>query len=103
MTPRLACGRTHLFPGARLTPEAPLAAAAPGAVVVAFADGVEAPGRLAPEADPDAGPPGVLRLDLAAHVTAAGTPIPARAWRLAPDPSAEAPGRFRVLRRLGRG
>ena len=95
MTPRLACRHTHLFPGARLSADAPLPEAA-CEVLVAFADGVEVPGRLAPEP----GAAGTLGLALAAHVTAAGTAIPERAWRLAPDASAAAPGRLRVVRRL---
>jgi hypothetical protein len=73
-TPRLRAAATHLYPGARLRGDAPLA---PGPTLVAFADGVEAPGEI--EADG-------ATLSVAAHRTARGARIPAKRWRLAETP-----------------
>ncbi len=76
----LTTARTHLFPGARGRVEGP----PEGVCMVRFSDGVEVPGEIAG---------GVL--DLAPHVTAAGTAIPARRWAVT-----FAEGAFRVTRRL---
>lgn len=65
---------THAYPGCRasLPEEVP----GDGDVLVQFSDGAETPGRLRPAE---------ARLDIAAHVTARGTCIAARSWRLARD------------------
>mgnify|MGYP001548725845 CR=1 FL=1 len=86
MTPALRAAATHLFPGARLAAPAPLPAP-PADLIVEFSDGTAAPARILPD----------LRLEVAGHVTAAGTTIPSKAWALAPDP---ATGGWRVARRL---
>ncbi|MCZ0812060.1 MAG: hypothetical protein ACQEVT_07145 [Pseudomonadota bacterium] len=72
---------THLYPGAtgRIA-----SGPADGPVVLRFAGGASAQGVLSGD-----------RLDVMPHVTAAGTPIAAKRWRIA-----IADARFRVLKRL---
>jgi hypothetical protein len=68
----LRAAHSHIFPGAWLTFDRP--PEPPEEVMVAFSDGVEAPARLERMGGPR------LMLDVAAHVTARGTPMPARPW-----------------------
>ncbi|MWD27718.1 hypothetical protein E0K89_009550 [Aquicoccus sp. SCR17] len=67
---QLRASHTHLYPGARGTCDGPLC---DGPVLLEFSDGVAVSGQIAGD-----------RLQLAAHVTAAGTAIPAKAWQIEP-------------------
>lgn len=92
--PVLRIGHTHLYPGARgrLGGEGP--AAGTGNLLVAFSDGVEVPARLEPGENGPA-------LSVAGHMTAKGTPIPAKRWRIEMGPASEGEAPVRVAARLG--
>ncbi|MFC2970115.1 hypothetical protein [Acidimangrovimonas pyrenivorans] len=85
----LECSHSHLYPGARgrvLAGAPGDGRATDGPVTLAFADGGRAQGTLSGD-----------RLSLRPHLTAAGTRVAARAWRIAFEPGA--PG-FRITARL---
>lgn len=66
---------THLYPGARLTAlDGRLASA--GAVILDFSDGAGSVGQYERNAE------GTLTLHVAPYRTMAGTPLPAKHWRL---------------------
>jgi hypothetical protein len=69
---------THLYPGARLAADVPVAAlgASPRGLRIVFRDGSEVHAELLQN---DAGE---LAVDAPAHRTAAGTEIAAKAWRV---------------------
>lgn len=82
----LRAGHSHLYPGARGTIGGALPATTTSCLVE-FADGSATTGTLAPET-------GTLLLAASPYVTARGTRIPAKRWRIAVTA-----GGFRVLRR----
>ncbi|MFO7856263.1 MAG: hypothetical protein R6V44_13820 [Paracoccaceae bacterium] len=87
MTAVLAVAATHLYRGAALRPLT-RTPDPPAEILVEFSDGVAVPARLLPG----------LRLEVAAHVTAKGTRIPAKAWALGTDPAR--PGALKATARL---
>lgn len=74
----LRCANTHLYRGARLqpTPSTDVRTDAPRGLHIAFRDGVEVPAELLRNTV------GELAIDVPAYTTAAGTAIPAKAWRI---------------------
>jgi len=84
--PVLACGGTHLYPGATGRIDGALVA---GACLVEFADGIAQPGVLETAGS-------VFLLSLTAHTTARGTRVGPGRWKLEPLPGGR---RFRIAGR----
>lgn len=94
----LEAGHTHVYPGLRglLRGPGPTATGAAGDTCrIDFADGSVAFGTLRP------GSGEAWELDVSPYVTAAGTRIPVKRWRVGLEHESNGRTAFRILGRLG--
>lgn len=95
---RLECRHTHLYPGHRgsVHGRLPVARGAEGATCqVEFSDGSMALGALEVRSDTEA------VLETGPYITAAGTPIPPKRWRIEVSRGADGLRHFKVRTKLG--